>query len=478
MAIIQPVILAGGAGTRLWPASRAAYPKQLLPLAGERTMLQDTVLRIQGTPDVAAEPIVVCNEAHRFLVAEQLRAIDSVSKIVLEPVGRNTAPAAALAALLSLEGAAEEAGSPLILIMPADHVIQERDAFLEAIRIGAEAAENGRLVCFGVVPTYASTGYGYIESDARSLVAAPIDSFVEKPDKKTAVNLLETNRFFWNAGIFLMRADVYLEELEKHAPDILAASRKSFAKATTDTDFVRPDPDAFARCPSDSIDYAVMELTDRGDVVPLVAGWSDVGSWSALHDVSEKDEHDNSISGDVLALDCANSHIRSTSRLVTAVGVKNLVIVEDKDSVLVTRRGASQNVKKLVEEMERMGRDEPKLHRQVFRPWGSYDSIDSDDGFQVKRLIVKPGAVLSLQKHARRAEHWVVVRGTARITRDDEVFDLTVNESTYIPIGAVHRIENPGDEPVHIIEVQCGDYLGEDDIVRLEDNYGRAGTTS
>ena len=478
MAVIQPVILAGGAGTRLWPASRAAYPKQLLPLVSERTMLQDTVLRIQGVPDVAAESIIVCNDAHRFLVAEQLRAVDIASKIVLEPVGRNTAPAAAVAALVALAGDAEDTEPPLILIMPADHVIEDRDAFLEALEVGRASAASGRLVCFGVVPTYASTGYGYIESEARSLVAAPIDSFVEKPDKKTAVNLLETNRFFWNAGLFLMRADVYLEELEKHAPDILAACRKSVEQATSDMDFVRPDADAFARCPSDSIDYAVMELTDRGDVVPLVAGWSDVGSWSALHDVSLKDENENSISGDVIALDCERTHIRATSRLVTAVGVRNLVIVEDKDTVLVTRRGKSQDVKKLVEEMERMGREEPRLNRQVFRPWGSYDSIDGDDGFQVKRLIVNPGAVLSLQKHAHRAEHWVVVRGMARITRDDEVFDLSVNESTYIPIGAVHRIENPGDEPVHIIEVQCGDYLGEDDIVRLEDNYGRAGTTT
>ena len=481
MALIQPVILSGGSGTRLWPASRSSYPKQLLPLAGQHTMLQDTALRVRGQAGIADEVIVVCNDAHRFLVAQQLAEIDVKARVILEPAGRNTAPAAALAALLATQQANDQADdkeSPLLLIMPADHVVEEVDKFVGSITAGSASAESGRLVCFGVVPTYAATGYGYIESDARSLVSAPINSFVEKPDKKTAVNLLETNRFFWNAGIFLMRADAYLEELGAHAPKILKACEASMKQATVDTDFIRPDEVAFAKCPSDSIDYAVMELTDRGDVVPLVAGWSDVGSWSALHDVSQKDRDGNAVSGDVIAIDCENSYISGKSRLVAAVGIKDVVVVEDKDTVLVTRRGRSQDVKKLVEEMERMNREEPRLHRQVYRPWGSYDSIDSDDGFQVKRLIVNPGAILSLQKHAQRAEHWVVVRGTARITLDDNVFDLAVNESTYIPIGAVHRIENPGDEPVHIIEVQCGDYLGEDDIVRLEDNYGRAGTNT
>ena len=441
-------------------------------------MLQDTALRVRRQSGIADEVIVVCNDAHRFLVAQQLAEIDVKAKVVLEPAGRNTAPAAALAALLAMESVDGSEDVPLLLVVPADHVVEDVDQFVHTIIAGSESAQAGRLVCFGVAPTYAATGYGYIESDARSLVAAPIDSFVEKPDKKTAVNLLETNRFFWNAGIFLMRADVYLEELGKHAPKILKACEASIKKATRDSDFIRPDEAAFCKSPSDSIDYAVMELTDRGDVVPLVAGWSDVGSWSALHDVSPKDDDGNAVSGDVIAIDCENSFVSGKSRLVAAVGLKDIVIVEDKDTVLVTRRGRSQDVKKLVEEMLRMNRDEPKLHRQVFRPWGSYDSIDSDDGFQVKRLIVNPGAVLSLQKHAQRAEHWVVVRGTARITLDENVFDLAVNESTYIPIGAVHRIENPGSEPVHIIEVQCGDYLGEDDIVRLEDNYGRAGTNT
>ncbi|HEX2140342.1 MAG TPA: mannose-1-phosphate guanylyltransferase/mannose-6-phosphate isomerase, partial [Woeseiaceae bacterium] len=303
-------------------------------------------------------------------------------------------------------------------------------------------------------------------------------SFVEKPDKKTAVKLLETNRFFWNSGIFLFRADTFLDELTTFAPDIVEACRKSIEAAARDTDFLRPDAEAFRASPSDSIDYAVMEKTERAAMVPLTAGWSDVGSWSALHDVSPQDEHGNSVTGDVVMHDCQQSYIRGQSRLVAAVGLENIVVVEDKDAVLVARKDKSQDVKHLVDELKRQGREETKLHRQVFRPWGSYDSIDSADGFQVKRLIVNPGAVLSLQKHAQRAEHWVVVRGTARITRDDEEFDLAVNESTYIPIGTVHRIANPGNEPVHIIEVQCGDYLGEDDIVRLEDNYGRQGTNT
>jgi mannose-1-phosphate guanylyltransferase/mannose-6-phosphate isomerase len=477
MVIIQPVILSGGSGTRLWPASRAGYPKQLLPLVGERTMLQETAQRLSGKTNLAQNTWVICNDAHRFLVAEQLRAIDQAATIVLEPEGRNTAPAVALAALLALKEQGN-GDAPLLLVMPADHVIEDRAAFLKAIETGEPAAAEGKLVTFGVVPSFAHTGYGYIESDVHSLIAAPIQSFVEKPDKQTAVNLLETNRFFWNAGIFLFRADTYLEELERFSPAIVAACRKAIDGARIDSEFVRPDDMAFRASPSDSIDYAVMEKTERAAMVPLAAGWSDVGSWAALHEVSKKDVDGNTLLGDVVVHDCRDTYISAGSRLVTAVGLESLVVVEDKDTVLVVQKERAQEVKELVEELKRRGREEVKLHRQVFRPWGSYDSIDSEDGFQVKRLIVNPGAVLSLQKHAQRAEHWVVVKGTARITRDDEVFDLGVNESTYIPIGCVHRIANPGDEPVHIIEVQCGDYLGEDDIVRLEDNYGRKGTTA
>ena len=478
MTVIQPVILSGGSGTRLWPASRSLYPKQLLPLAGERTMLQETALRLSGKKNVADRILVVCNEAHRFLVAEQLRDIGQEATIVLEPEGRNTAPAVALAALLTLRDGADGSEPTLLLVMPADHVIADPGAFIAAVEAGEETARDGNLVTFGIVPSHAHTGYGYIEADVRDLEVGPIRSFVEKPDKQTAVRLLESNRFFWNSGIFLFRPDRFLDELEKYMPDMVDACKLSVKNAVSDTDFVRPDADAFKKSPADSIDYAVMEKTSRAAMVPLEAGWSDVGSWAALHDVSDRDDDGNAIHGDVISHNCENSYLSAGSRLVAAVGLKDLIVVEDKDCVLVAQKDQSQDVKELVEELKRQGREETKLHRQMFRPWGSYDSIDSEDGFQVKRLIVNPGAVLSLQKHARRAEHWVVVKGTARITRNDEVFDLGINESTYIPIGAVHRIANPGDEPVHIIEVQCGDYLGEDDIVRLEDNYGREGTNT
>lgn len=478
MALIQPVILSGGSGTRLWPASRSMYPKQLLSLIGDKTMLQQTASRVSvGNPD-AADAIIVCNEAHRFLVAEQIRAIGQSGTVVLEPEGRNTAPAVAVAAIVALKISGADADAPLLLVMPADHVIQENDKFIAAIEQGKAAASSGKFVLFGIVPTSAHTGYGYIEADITGENAAPIKSFIEKPDEDNAAKMIDSNGFYWNAGIFLFRADSYLEELAKFSPDMVLACRKSIDMAAMDTDFVRPDADAFLACPNDSIDYAVMEKTDKAMVIPLDAGWNDVGSWAELHNVSSKDEHGNAISGDVVTHDCKDSFISGSSRLVTVVGLDNVVVVEDKDSVLVVAKDRAQDVKFLVDALKAQNREETKLHRQVFRPWGSYDGLDAEDGFQVKRLIVKPGAVLSLQKHAQRAEHWIVVKGKARITLDEKEFDLGVNESTYIPIGAVHRIANPFDELVHIIEVQCGDYLGEDDIVRLEDNYGREGTNT
>lgn len=476
--VVQPVILSGGSGTRLWPASRSMYPKQLLPLVGKRTMLQETALRPCGKRNCAPQAMVICNETHRFLVAEQLREAGIDAQIVLEPEGRNTAPAAALAALLALRQTPEGETPPLLLIMPADHVIADRRAFLAALEVGEAAAADGHLVTFGVVPVSPHTGYGYIESRARNGAAAPIVSFVEKPDRETAADMLEAGGYFWNAGIFLFRADTFIEELRKHEPEMVAACEASVASASLDTDFVRPDADAFRACPSNSIDYAVMERTANAVVVPLDAGWSDVGSWSALHEVSEHDEMGNFVNGDVFAHDCRNSYISASSRLVTTVGLENAIVVENKDSVFVAHKDRSEDVKVLVERLRSAERPETELHRQVFRPWGSYDSIDSDEDFQAKRLIVNPGAVLSLQSHKRRAEHWVVVRGTATITLNEDEFELGVNESTYIPIGAVHRIANKSDRPVHIIEVQCGDYFGEDDIVRYEDNYGREGTNT
>jgi mannose-1-phosphate guanylyltransferase/mannose-6-phosphate isomerase len=388
MAVIHPVIMSGGSGTRLWPASRAMYPKQLLPLTGEMTMLQQTALRLRGKQNVSAKTLVVCNEAHRFLVAEQLREIGVKATVVLEPEGRNTAPAVALAALLTRREEGNGAEPPLLLVMPADHVIEDTGAFIAAVEAGEQSAMDGNLVTFGIVPSHAHTGYGYIEADVHSLTVGPIKSFVEKPDKQTAVRLLESNRFFWNSGIFLFRADRFLDELDKYMPDMVDACKRSVERAVTDADFVRPDADAFRASPADSIDYAVMEKTSRAAMVPLDAGWSDVGSWAALHDVTPKDAHGNAFRGDVVAHNCEGSYISAQSRLVAAVGLKDIVVVEDKDSVLVTHKDQSQDVKELVEELKRRGREETKLHRQVFRPWGSYDSIDSDDGFQVKRLIV------------------------------------------------------------------------------------------
>ena len=472
--MLVPVILSGGAGTRLWPLSRELYPKQLLALVGGQTMLQDTVRRLAGL-EISA-PMVVCNEAHRFLVAEQLRAIDCKPRaIVLEPAGRNTAPAIALAAHATLAG---EEGDPLLLVLPADHVIPDVPAFHAAIEVAGAAARDGALVTFGIVPTAPETGYGYIRRGSLSGGSYRIAEFVEKPDLARAQAFLATGEYYWNSGMFLFRARRYLEELERFAPDIAAACGNAFAGAVRDLDFTRIDPVAFRACRSESIDYAVMERTADAVVVPLQAGWSDVGNWTSLHAACQQDAQGNALVGDVMVEDTHDSYIYSSSRLVATVGLRDHVVVETKDAVLVAPKDRVQDVKKLVERIKAGGRYEHSLHREVFRPWGSYDSIDVGERFQVKRLMVHPGGVLSLQMHHHRAEHWVVVSGTARITRGDETYLLEENQSTYIPIGVRHRIENPGRIPLHIIEVQSGAYLGEDDIVRLEDRYGRQGTST
>jgi mannose-1-phosphate guanylyltransferase/mannose-6-phosphate isomerase len=465
--MLVPVVLSGGAGTRLWPLSRELFPKQLINLqGGDQTLLQATLSRTEGLPDLAP-PIIVCNESHRFLVAEQIRSLGvSGARIVLEPCARNTAPAIALAAL----AADHEA---LLLVLPADHVIQRPADFQSAVRRALRIAEAGSLVTFGVVPESPETGYGYIRCGAAQGEAFEIAEFVEKPDRARAERFLAAGGYLWNSGMFLFRAGRYLEELARHAPAMLEAAKAAVAAAKSDLDFLRVEAAAFAASPSDSIDYAVMEKTDSAAVVPLDAGWSDVGSWSSLHESLERDGSGNALRGDVLAEDTTGSFVFSESRLVATVGLRDHVVVETKDAVLVAPKERVQDVKKLVERIKREGRTEHQLHREVHRPWGSYDSIENGPRYQVKRLSVKPGASMSLQLHHHRAEHWIVVAGTARITRGDEVFMLEENQSTYIPLGVKHRIENPGKIELHIIEIQSGSYLGEDDIVRFEDVYGR-----
>jgi len=478
--MLVPVILSGGAGTRLWPLSRELYPKQLLALLGSRTMLQQTVLRTAGLN--AAAPVVVCNEAHRFLVAEQLRAIQcQPAAIVLEPAGRNTAPAIALAALAAL--ATPGADDPVLLVLPADHVIQDVPAFQAAVRLALPAAGAGHLATFGIVPTAPETGYGYIQRgaglgprDAAAGEVFRIGRFVEKPSLVRAKSFVAAGDYYWNSGMFLFHARRYLEELGRFQPAILAACQAAFADGRKDLDFTRVDRAAFERCPGDSIDYAVMEKTADAVVAPLAAGWSDVGSWSALHAASEADAQGNVSHGDVLHEDSSGNYLYAESRLVAVVGLNDHVVVETKDAVMVSPRNRVQDVKRLVGRLKEQGRYEHSLHREVYRPWGSYDKVDSGPRYLVNRLTINPGASQSLQLHHHRAEHWVVVSGTARVTRGEEVFLLEENQSAYIPIGVRHRIENPGRIALHMIEVQSGAYLGEDDIVRLDDQYGRKGT--
>ncbi|WP_159015448.1 mannose-1-phosphate guanylyltransferase/mannose-6-phosphate isomerase [Cognatiluteimonas profundi] len=468
MEIVQPVLLSGGSGTRLWPLSRELYPKQFLPLGGDDTMLQATWQRV--APIATAAPIVVANEEHRFLVAEQLRQIGAPTPaIVLEPIGRNTAPAIAAAAMQAMA----EGNDPLLLVLPSDHVIRDADAFREAVAAAIPAARQGALVTFGILPTAPETGFGYIQAAAGDDRIRQVARFVEKPDEATAKTYLEAGGYYWNSGMFLFRASRYLEQLERFRPDVAAATRKAFDQAIVDGDFIRLDREAFAACPADSIDYAVMERTDAAMVLPVDIGWSDLGSWSALWDVAIRDADGNAAFGDVIAVDSRNSYVHAR-RLVALVGVDDLVVVETDDAVLVARKDRVQQVKDVVTQLKDGGRSQAALHREVHRPWGSYDSVDVGARFQVKRIKVKPGARLSLQSHTRRAEHWIVVSGTARVTRNDEVFDLQADQSTYIPLGARHRLENPGPQMLELIEVQSGDYLGEDDIVRYDDVYGRA----
>lgn len=471
-----PLILSGGSGSRLWPLSRKLYPKQFLALTGSATMFQQTLKRL--ALEGMGKPIVVCNEEHRFIVSEQLAAIDcKAQSILLEPFGRNTAPAVAIAAMhLIAEGRDE-----LLLVLPADHVIEDLQVFHTALGVARKAAEQGEMVLFGVPAERAETGYGYIKTGgAKSALSAgvlKVEQFVEKPDLATASRFVAQGDYFWNSGMFLFRCSRYLEELQRHDPDIYDTCQLALSRSKADLEFIRIDPGSFECCPDNSIDYAVMEKTDRACVVPLAAGWNDVGSWSALWDVQDKDSNGNSHAGDVVMHDSHNCLVHSQSKLVTLVGLDDMVVLETKDAVMVAHKDRVQDVKQLVNTLTAQGRTEAQDHCQVYRPWGSYDSIDNGNRFQVKRIVVKPGASLSLQKHHHRAEHWIVVSGTARVTCDEKSFLLWENQSTYIPIAAIHRLSNPGKIPLEIIEVQSGSYLGEDDIERFEDVYGRTDTT-
>ena len=477
--LVQPVVLSGGSGTRLWPLSREKYPKQLLPLIGEDSLLQATVRRVEGIADVQlAAPMVVSNEEYRFVIAEQLRLMGKPGSIVLEPVGRNTAPALTLAALAAMR----EGADPILLVMPADHVILDVPAFQAVVRQGAGLADEGMVVTFGIAPDSPETGYGYIQTGPalNKGNAYKIGRFVEKPDLTTAQSYVDAGTYLWNSGLFMMRASVWLSAISVCRADILAACREAWEHGSLDGEFLRVDTDAFASCPKDSIDYAVMEHIAAGKLelplgvlIPLSAGWSDVGAWDALWKVLPKDSDGNVVQGDVFLQDCRNSLVMSGSRLVACIGVDDLIVVETPDALLISHKDKTQEVKQVVDRLKSGGRSEGQLHRKVFRPWGAYDGVDAGERFLVKRIVVNPGACLSLQLHYHRAEHWIVVRGTAKVICEDSSYLVSENQSTFIPLGKKHRLENPGRVPLEMIEVQSGSYLGEDDIVRFEDVYGR-----
>ncbi len=465
--MITPVVLSGGSGTRLWPLSRKLHPKQLLPLLNETSLLQDTINRLQGLEDL--EPtVVICNEEYRFMVAEQAH---STSAIILEPIGRNTAPAIALAAI----NAVQTNEDAVLLVLPADHDIKNVDAFHDAIKIGLQQANNGQFVTFGIVPDKPETGYGYIKSASSVAIneVSAIDQFVEKPELEVAKKYLEEGGYYWNSGMFMFKATEYIKALQEFVPHIYTACQAAVDVAEKDMDFIRVGADEFASCPSDSIDYAVMEKVKNAVVIPVDIGWSDVGSWSALHEIGEQDKDNNILIGDTKSIATKGCYVRAEHKLVTTLGVEDLIIVDTDDALLVANKNHVQDIKEIVDSLSAEGREEVSLHKRVCRPWGCYQSIDHSDRFQAKRITVNPGAVLSLQLHHHRSEHWIVVNGTAKVTKGEEVFILSENESTYIPLGTKHRLENIGKIPLELIEVQTGSYLGEDDIVRFDDVYGR-----
>jgi mannose-1-phosphate guanylyltransferase len=469
-----PVVMSGGSGTRLWPLSRKQKPKQFLPLVNKHTMFENTLLRLEGIINLNS-PIVVCNNEHRFMVAEQLAGLDiGGSQIALEPVGRNTAPAIAAAAFAALS----KHDDPVLLVLPADHEITDVAEFQKAIAIAEKSALEGALVTFGIVPDSAHTGYGYIKADKSNHGVSnfPIMKFVEKPNQSKAEEYVQSGDYFWNSGMFMFKASVLINELEKYSPEIVAACKASVENAVIDLDFLRLDSKSFTSSPADSIDYALMEKTDKAVVVPLDAGWSDVGAWTSLWELAEKDKNNNVLNGDVIVESVNNSYVHSENKLVSIIGLDNVIVIETDDAVLIADKNKVQDIKLIVNELKKQNRDEINNHRKVYRPWGYYDSIDAGDRFQVKRIVVTPGEKLSVQMHHHRAEHWIVVSGTAKVTKGENTFLVSENQSTYIAIGETHALENPGAIPLEMIEVQSGSYLGEDDIVRFDDRYGRSDT--